>query len=71
MIQAITCTYRKVLVFPLLLMLCFSDAAFYYVNFYMTKQNHIVWNTINDNDELIYSFLGWAHLLSTIMVPAK
>ena len=31
----------------------------------------MVLNTINDNDELIYSFLGWAPLLSKRMVPTN
>ena len=31
----------------------------------------MVLNTINDNDELIYSFLGWAPLLSKMMVPMQ
>ena len=47
MIQAITCTYRKVVVFPILLMLCFSDAASYYVNFYMTKQKITSFETLS------------------------
>ena len=47
MIQAITCTYRKVVVFPILLMLCFSDAASYYVNFYITKHKITSFETLS------------------------
>ena len=47
--------------------LCFSEAASYYINFNMRKQKMSLFeNTINDNAELIYRFLGWVHLLSMV-----
>ena len=47
--------------------LCFSEAASYYNNFNMRRQKMTLFeNTINDNAELIYRFLGWAHLLSMV-----
>ena len=47
--------------------LCFSEAASYYNNFNMRKHKMTLFeNTINDNAELIYRFLGWAHLLSIV-----
>ena len=52
--------------------LCVSEAASYYNIFNMRKHKMTLFeNTINDNAELIYRFLGWAHLLSTMMVPTE
>ena len=47
--------------------ICFSEAASYYNNFNMRKHKMTLFeNTINGNAELIYRFLGWAHLLSMV-----